>query len=96
MENKKTPKAIPTTFQGWVKQTFTWVDNDVKRYMQRAWAASTKARNELDKQEVKALKKQNEEYRAMLAKILNLDIKEDYYKMHIVEPVTELLTKYNK
>lgn len=69
METNKTPKAIPTTFQGWVKQTFTWVDNDVKRYMQRAWAASTKARNELDKQEVKALKQQNEELIEQTAKL---------------------------
>lgn len=61
METNKTPKTIPTTFQGWVKQTFTWVDNDVKRYMQRAWTASTNARNLLDKQETKALKQQNEE-----------------------------------
>jgi hypothetical protein len=38
-------KQLPTTFHEWVKETFTWVDNDVKRYMQRAWTASTKAAN---------------------------------------------------
>jgi predicted RNA-binding protein with EMAP domain len=100
METNKTPKTIPTTFQGWVKQTFTWVDNDVKRYMQRAWTASTNARNVLDKQETKALKQQNEEYRELLKEIheyLNLNDK-NYVgsgsKLH--QSIQDLLTKYNK
>ena len=57
MENKHTP----TTFHEWVKQTFTWVDNDLKRYMQRSWAASTKAANKRNKDNVKQLLAEKQE-----------------------------------
>jgi len=43
-----------------------------------------------------ALKEENEELKRLLGQILKLDIQEDYYKMHIVEPITDLLTKHTK
>lgn len=52
------------TFHEWKKKTFTWVDNDVARYMQRAWAASTK---EQSKQKAK-LKAENERLKKELEK----------------------------
>ena len=30
-------------FNNWVKETFNWVDSDVKRYCRMAWFASAKA-----------------------------------------------------
>lgn len=54
-------KHTPTTFHEWVKQTFTWVDNDLKRYMQRSWAASTKAANKRNKDNVKQLLAEKQE-----------------------------------
>jgi hypothetical protein len=44
----------------------------------------------------KILKEENEELKRLLVQILKLDIQEDYYKMHIVEPITDLLTKHSK
>lgn len=58
----------PTTFHEWVKLTFTWVDNDLKRYMQRSWTASTKAANKRNEDKLNALKAENE----MLKKELEL------------------------
>ena len=29
-------------FNEWVRETFTWVDNDVKGFMRRAWCARGK------------------------------------------------------
>ena len=49
----------PLTYHEWVKLTFTWVDNDLKRYMQRAWTASTKAANKRNEDKLKALKGEN-------------------------------------
>ncbi len=62
-------KHTPTTFHEWVKQTFAWVDNDVKRYMQRSWAASTKAANKRNKQETKRLQAENEKIKMILDEI---------------------------
>ena len=42
------------------------------------------------------LKEENEELKRLLVQILKLDIQEDYYKMHIVEPINDLLTKHSK
>jgi hypothetical protein len=50
---KKTNTGEQTKlFHKWLKETFNWVDNDVKKYMLRAWFASVKANKELkDKEE---------------------------------------------
>lgn len=45
---------------------------------------------------IEKYQKENEELKRLLGQILKLDIQEDYYKMHIVEPINDLLTKHTK
>jgi hypothetical protein len=67
MENN-TEKHTPTTFHEWTKQTFNWIDVDVKKYMQRAWTASSKA----NKAENTRLLKENGELKEQVEKIKSL------------------------
>jgi hypothetical protein len=45
---------------------------------------------------IEKYQKENDELKRLLVQILKLGIQEDYYKMHIVEPITDLLTKHTK
>lgn len=77
----------PTTFHEWIKLTFTWVDNDLKRYMQRSWTASTKAANKRNEDKLNALKAENAKLKGDVEKLKNAlrrvkewsDVDEDYF-----------------
>ena len=92
-KTKKLP--TPLTFHDWLKQTFTWVDNDVKRYMQRSWTASTKAANKRNEATHNALKKENDEYRALLEKLREKMQYEDFFTDEYLD-IDNLLTKHIK